>query len=72
MKNSEASKSRSLVKSLTWRIVAIVTTFLSIYVITGRLEFALQGTVLTNTVNFILYYAHERIWNQVSWGRSKD
>lgn len=63
------SKSRSLVKSLTWRIIAIITTFVSIYVITGKLHFAFQGTILTNTINFILYYAHERIWNYIQWGR---
>ena len=63
------SKSRSLVKSLSWRVIAIITTFVSIYIITGKLEFALQGTILTNTVNFILYYAHERGWNKVKWGR---
>jgi adenylylsulfate kinase len=63
------SKSRSLVKSLSWRVIAIITTFVSIYIITGKLEFALQGTILTNTVNFILYYAHERGWNHIQWGR---
>ena len=63
------SKKRSLVKSLTWRIIAILTTFISIYIITGKLEFALQGTILTNTINFILYYAHERGWNNIQWGR---
>ena len=63
------SKSRSLVKSLSWRAIAIFTTFMSIYIITGKLEFALQGTILTNTINFILYYAHERGWNYVQWGR---
>jgi uncharacterized membrane protein len=24
---------------------------------------------LTNTINFILYYAHERGWNYIQWGR---
>lgn len=63
------SKSRSLIKSLTWRVIAIITTFISIYVITGKIHFALQGTILTNTVNFILYYLHERVWNKIQWGR---
>jgi adenylylsulfate kinase len=64
-----ASKSRSLIKSLTWRVIALATTFISIYIITGQLHFAIQGTVLTNAINFILYYAHERGWNYVQWGR---
>jgi uncharacterized membrane protein len=63
------SKSRSLVKSLTWRIVALITTFISIYIVSGELSVAWLGTLLTNFVNFILYYVHERIWNKTSWGR---
>jgi uncharacterized membrane protein len=63
------SKSRSLIKSLTWRIVALITTFVSAYWITGEEIAALQVTVLTNTINFILYYAHERGWNKIKWGR---
>ena len=63
------SQSRSLVKSITWRAIALITTFISIYVITGKIHFALQGTVLTNIINFILYYWHERMWNKIQWGR---
>ena len=63
------SQSRSLVKSITWRVIALITTFISIYIITGKINFALQGTVLTNIINFILYYWHERMWNKIQWGR---
>jgi uncharacterized membrane protein len=63
------SKSRSLIKSLTWRIIALVTTFASIYVVSGELKVAWVGTLLTNAVNFVLYYFHERAWNKTSWGR---
>jgi adenylylsulfate kinase len=63
------SKSRSLIKSLTWRIVALITTFISIYIVSGKLSVAWAGTFLTNGINFILYYLHERAWNKTSWGR---
>ena len=63
------SKSRSFVKSLTWRFIALLTTFISIYIVTGKFEFALHGTLLTNFINFILYYIHERGWNNIQWGR---
>ena len=62
-------KSRSLIKSLTWRIVALITTFISIYIVSGKLSVAWAGTFLTNGINFILYYLHERAWNKTSWGR---
>jgi len=65
------TKKRSLAKSLTWRVVAIVVTFATIYLLTGEIDTASAGTILANSVNFILYYFHERVWNAVSWGKSK-
>ena len=65
------SKKRSLAKSLTWRLVAVISTFIIGYVMTGSLSFAASLTVVSNLINFILYYVHERIWLKVNWGRSK-
>ncbi len=67
-----SSKTRSLAKSLTWRVLAIIVTFGSIYVLTGELETATAGTLLTNSINFILYYLHERVWLQTKWGITKN
>ena len=64
------TKSRSMAKSLTWRAVALITTFISIYIVTGQANFAIKGSLLTNFINFILYYYHERIWNKTQWGRA--
>lgn len=65
------SKTRSLAKSLTWRVVAIIVTFASIYFLTGEIITATAGTVLTNSINFVLYYLHERVWLKVTWGLKK-
>ena len=65
----KVNKKRSLIKSLTWRIVALITTFISIYIVSGKLSVAWAGTFLTNGINFVLYYLHERVWNKTSWGR---
>jgi uncharacterized membrane protein len=63
------NKKRSLIKSLTWRVIALITTFISIYIVSGEIKVAWVGTLLTNGINFILYYVHERAWNKTSWGR---
>ena len=63
------TKTRSLVKSLTWRVLAIIVTFASIYLLTGELSTATAGTVLTNSINFVLYYLHERFWLKTNWGK---
>jgi uncharacterized membrane protein len=62
-------KSRSLAKSLTWRVVALLTTFITLYALSKDINMATLATIITNGVNFIAYYYHERIWNAVSWGK---
>jgi len=65
-----ATKKRSLAKSLTWRVIAVVSTFIIGYAMTGSLTFAASLTVVSNVINFVLYYLHERIWLKVTWGKS--
>jgi uncharacterized membrane protein len=63
------SKSRSLIKSLTWRVVALITTFVTLYALSKDINMATIATLITNGVNFVAYYYHERIWNAVRWGK---
>jgi uncharacterized membrane protein len=62
-------KSRSLAKSLTWRVVALLTTFITLYALSKDISMATLATLITNGVNFVAYYYHERIWNSVKWGK---
>jgi uncharacterized membrane protein len=63
------SKKRSWAKSLTWRVIAIVSTFAIGYVLTGSLAFAASLTLISNVINFVLYYLHERVWLKIKWGK---
>ena len=63
------SKRRSLAKSVTWRLIAIFVTFGVGFVMTNSWEFAASLSLISNLINFILYYIHERFWLKVSWGR---
>jgi len=64
------SKRRSLAKSFTWRIIAILSTFIVGYVLSGSLALAASFSFLSNLINFVLYYFHERVWLRVNWGKS--
>lgn len=64
------SKKRSLAKSLTWRIIAILSTFVVGYVLSGSVAFAASLSFISNLINFVLYYVHERLWIRVNWGKS--
>ncbi len=62
-------KSRSFVKSLTWRVIALLTTFITLYALSKDINMATMATVITNAVNFVAYYYHERAWNAIGWGK---
>jgi adenylylsulfate kinase len=68
MHEKETNK-RSWVKSITFRILATVTTMILVYIFFGRLDIAAVIGGLEIVLKLILYYYHERFWNRVSWGK---
>lgn len=63
---------RSLVKAISWRITGTADTFLISWLITGEALLA-SGIALTEVITKIfLYWAHERVWNRISWGRNDN
>lgn len=64
-----STKQRSFAKSLTWRLIAVVSSFVVAYALTKDISFSINITIVSNVVNFILYYLHERIWLKFRWGR---
>ena len=64
------NKSRSIGKSISWRVLASCDTILISYVITG--SFAIAATIGSIEVltKMVLYYFHERVWNRMEFGRN--
>lgn len=60
---------RSLIKTLSWRFWATVTTILLVYGFTGRVDTAFYVGGVEIVAKLVLYYLHERVWNRVSYGR---
>lgn len=63
---------RSLAKTVTYRILIVISTFIVTFLITGRLDLTLGITVVANIINTLLYYIHERAWNNIHWGKKKS
>jgi len=61
---------RSLVKTMSWRMLATLTTILLVYFFTGKPIIAASVGFLEVFVKMMLYYFHERIWEAVEWGRA--
>lgn len=61
---------RSLLKALTYRFVILISDGLIIFTITHRYDTTLQVIVFSNIASTILYFVHERFWNNIHWGKS--
>jgi len=56
------SKTRSILKAISWRIIGTLDTMALGWIITGDPIVGLQIGALELFTKFILYYIHERIW----------
>ncbi len=63
------SHKRSVLKGISWRITGTTDTILISYIITGSIGKAASIGLVEVVTKLFLYYAHERIWLKVSWGR---
>jgi uncharacterized membrane protein len=62
------SRKRSIVKSISWRMLGIVVLATVTWFMTLSLEITTAVTALFHIINVILYYFHERIWHGIEWG----
>ncbi|MBW2980661.1 DUF2061 domain-containing protein [Candidatus Woesearchaeota archaeon] len=67
MKDAHA---RSIAKTISWRIIASMTTAVLVLIFTGNLAIAAGVGSIEATSKMVFYYAHERAWNRISWGKS--
>jgi adenylylsulfate kinase len=62
---------RSIVKGISWRVVATTTTILIVYFFFGRLDLAIAAGLIETVLKVGLYWAHERTWMKIRWGKKK-
>ena len=60
-------KKRTLVKTMTWRVTASLTTFLIAWILTGDLLIGVSIGSIEAIAKIFLYYYLERIWNNINW-----
>jgi uncharacterized membrane protein len=53
----------TLIKTLTWRAIAVSITFGVTYVVTGSIEAAGAIGAVNSVFKMTAYYAHERAWS---------
>jgi uncharacterized membrane protein len=64
------SLKRSLVKSISYRLLIIILDFTTIYIITRKAGVALGFMLISNVYTTIAYFIHERLWDRIKWGKA--
>ncbi|MCB0322604.1 MAG: adenylyl-sulfate kinase [Bdellovibrionales bacterium] len=63
---------RSLVKAVTWQVAGVVLLGLSTAYLAGGSADPVAPVALLTLVAFVAYYVHERLWEQVRFGRASS
>lgn len=62
--------SRSVTKTITFRVIGSVANFIFAWLMTGNVAFATALVAFQWTVIMLLYYIHERVWDRITWGKT--
>jgi uncharacterized membrane protein len=67
MSTPKETSTRSFIKGLTWRAIAILNGGLIAYIFLGSWSKATIISLSANFTGFILYFLHERFWSKINW-----
>jgi uncharacterized membrane protein len=56
----------TILKTISWRILMVITSFVTVMLSTKSVKTSIVATVLLNLVNTLIYFGHE-----VAWGKAK-
>lgn len=65
------TNTRSIVKGISWRFLATSTTIIIVYVFFKRLDLAIAAGLIETVLKVGLYWAHERAWFRIRWGKKR-
>ncbi len=71
-RESRETHLRSILKGLSWRVVATGTTIIIAYVITGDTSIALEIGAIEVFAKLLFFYLHERIWQFLPRGTIRE
>lgn len=67
----EVSYRRHLAKTITWRIVGTLDTFLLSWALSGNSMVGFKIGLSEVVTKMVLYYLHERVWSKTNLPQSK-
>ena len=67
--NQGESSRRSLLKAISWRVVAFVVLSIVTYIFTGSIRETGAIALVYNVLQIGIYFGHERLWDRITWGK---
>ncbi len=64
----ETSPQRLFLKAFSWRILATLTTMVIAYLVTGKIDLAIEIGFIEFFLKMAIYSFHERVWDKVRFG----
>src|SRR5210317_2249423 len=65
------TKKRSILKAISWRTWATVTTAVLVFIFTGKFALAITVGLLEVFAKMALYFFHERMWHKIRYGKKE-
>jgi uncharacterized membrane protein len=65
----QETHARTIAKVITWRVALTTSHLINAWIVTGNWITGLQIAALATIINSVLFWAHERVWNQAQWRR---
>jgi uncharacterized membrane protein len=64
------TKTRSTSKSISWRVIAFLNSWFILAV--GLTNIPLWNAIIMNLTGILFFYIHERVWNNIDFGRYSE
>ena len=65
------TNTRSLAKTISWRILATLTTITLVYIFIGDATIAFSVGGIEVILKMLIYFLHERGWDKIKFGRKE-
>ena len=72
MKHLKQTQKRIVIKTIIYRILGLIITFLGGLLFTNNLKSAFMVTILIEVIQMIVYFSYEQLWNKIQWGFYSD
>ena len=63
---------RTVFKTLSWRIIATSTMVTLVFLFTRNVVLSVSVSFIDLVVKTVIYYLHERVWNNINFGRDRS